>query len=75
MDQPKPRQKMVVKWEHDIKNPENEEYVNEVAFNLGKKIKKVTQDEFNQRYGIKKDAEYYDIKAPKKIKLRIKKKS
>jgi hypothetical protein len=39
-----------VKWEDDIKNPENEEYVNEVAFNLDIDPKDVTQDQFNQRY-------------------------
>jgi len=66
MDKPKPK----IKWEHSIKNPKNEEYVNEVAFNLGKKIKNVTQDEFNQRYSIKKDSTYYDIP---KVKIRIKK--
>ena len=35
---------------NDVNNPENEEFVNEVAFNLDKKSKKVTQEEFDQRY-------------------------
>ena len=35
-----------------------------------KKIKNITQDEFNQRYSIKKDTTYYDIP---KVKIRIKK--
>lgn len=44
----KPQKK--VKWEDDIKNPENEEYVNEVAFNLDIDPKDVTQEQFDQRY-------------------------
>lgn len=48
----------VVRWADNIKNPENKEYVAEVAFNK-KKIGKVTQDEFNQRYGVKKDSTVY----------------
>lgn len=48
----------VVRWADNIKNPENKEYVAEVAFNK-KKIGKVTQDEFNQRYGVKKDSIAY----------------
>lgn len=71
MEKPKP--KMTIKWEHSIKNPDNEEYVNEVAFNLNKKLNKVTQEEFNDRYNIKKDTNYYNIKTPKKIKIRFKK--
>jgi hypothetical protein len=35
---------------NDVNNPENEEYASEVAFNLDKKAKKVTQEEFDQRY-------------------------
>ncbi len=54
----------VVRWADNIKNPENKEYVAEVAFNK-KKIGKVTQDEFNQRYGVKKDSIAY---LPKKKK-------
>jgi hypothetical protein len=48
----------VVRWADNIKNPENKEYVKEVAFNK-KKIGKVTQDEFNERYGVKKDSIAY----------------
>jgi hypothetical protein len=70
MEKPKP--KMTIKWEHSIKNPANEEYVNEVAFNLNKKLNKVTQEEFNDRYSIKKDTNYYNI-TPKKVKIRFKK--
>jgi len=70
MEHQKPKPKMTIKWDHSIKNPANEEYVDEVAFNLGKKIKNITQDEFNQRYSIKKDTTYYDIP---KVKIRIKK--
>lgn len=73
MEVPRPKPRLAIKWEHDIKNPANEEYVNEVAFNLNKKLKNVTQEEFNDRYGIKKDTTYYEMKAPKKIKLRLKK--
>jgi hypothetical protein len=54
----------VVRWADNIKNPENKEFVAEVAFNK-KKIGKVTQDEFNQRYGVKKDSIAY---LPKKKK-------
>jgi hypothetical protein len=54
----------VVRWADNIKNPENKEFVREVAFNK-KKIGKVTQDEFNQRYGVKKDSIAY---LPKKKK-------
>jgi hypothetical protein len=35
---------------NSIKNPENQEFVEEVAFNAGVKPKKVTQIMFNQRY-------------------------
>jgi hypothetical protein len=54
----------VVRWADNIKNPENKEFVREVAFNK-KKIGKVTQEEFNQRYGVKKDSIAY---LPKKKK-------
>jgi hypothetical protein len=40
-------------WEDNIKNPDNKEYVQEVAFNLGIKPLQVTQKQFNQRYNIK----------------------
>jgi hypothetical protein len=38
------------KWVNNIKNPENEEFVVEVAFNLHKPVSQVTQQEFNNRY-------------------------
>ena len=44
----------IVKWEDDIYNPKNKEYVNEVAFNKNKTPNRVTQKEFNKRYDIKK---------------------
>jgi len=37
-------------WTDNIKNPENEEFVVEVAFNLNKPVSQVTQKEFNNRY-------------------------
>lgn len=52
---------LAIKWEHNVKNPENEEFVVEVAFNLNKKVCEVTQDEFNERYGIKKNETYYKV--------------
>jgi hypothetical protein len=42
-----------VKWEDDIYNPKNKEYVKEVAFNKNKSAHRVTQKEFNKRYDIK----------------------
>lgn len=38
------------KWADNIKNPENEEFVVEVAFNLNKPVSQVSQQEFNNRY-------------------------
>ena len=38
------------RWADNIKNPENEEFVEEVAFNLNKPVSQVTQKEFNNRY-------------------------
>ena len=38
------------KWADNIKNPENEEFVEEVAFNLGIHADQVTQQQFNKRY-------------------------
>jgi hypothetical protein len=38
-------------WEDSIHNPDNAEYVLEVAFNLGIEYHEVTQKQFNQRYG------------------------
>ena len=52
----------VVKWADDIRNPENKEFVDEVAFNKGTDSKKVTQAEFNQRYGVKADSTVYKKK-------------
>lgn len=49
-----------VSWEDDVKNPENKEFVVEVAFNkygcnpcTDKDLSKVSQKDFNKRYGIK----------------------
>jgi hypothetical protein len=41
-----------VKWEDNINNPDNEEFVVEVAFNEGVEVEQVTQTMFNQRYGV-----------------------
>ncbi len=41
-----------VAWEDNINNPENEEFVVEVAFNEGVEIWEVTQSQFNERYSI-----------------------
>lgn len=52
----KTNQSPSVAWSDDIRNPENAEYVSEIAFNKGLKEywknpqKKVTQQEFNERY-------------------------
>ena len=37
-------------WPDSILNPENGEFVTEVAFNLGIENSEVTQEQFNQRY-------------------------
>lgn len=37
-------------WANCILNPENKEYVEEVAFNLNIKAEQVTQQQFNKRY-------------------------
>ena len=39
-----------VKWADNIKNPDNQEFVEEVAFNLSIPTNKVTQEQFNIRY-------------------------
>ena len=39
-----------VAWEDNIHNPENSEYVTEIAFNLEIPKDKVTQADFNNRY-------------------------
>jgi hypothetical protein len=36
---------------NSIENPDNEEFLVEVAFNLGKDVEDVTQAEFDARYG------------------------
>jgi hypothetical protein len=68
-----PKVAMRIKWEHDVKNPENAEFVKEVADDLGKGMRNVTQDEFNRRYEIKKTNEYYDydVQVPKKINIKL----
>ena len=38
------------RWADNIKNPENEEFVEEVAFNKGISSSAVTQEQFNERY-------------------------
>jgi hypothetical protein len=38
------------KWVDSIKNPENQEFVEEVAFNLCIPVDQVTQEQFNSRY-------------------------
>lgn len=38
------------KWTNNIKNPDNLEFIEEVAFNLNKAPQQVTQQEFNNRY-------------------------
>jgi len=39
-----------IAWEDDIHNPNNEEFVVETAFSLGISSRKVTQQQFNERY-------------------------
>lgn len=39
-----------VAWKDSIKNPENDAYVVEVAFNEGVDKSQVTQEQFNKRY-------------------------
>ena len=39
-----------IAWEDDINNPNNEEFVVETAFSLGISSRKVTQQQFNERY-------------------------
>ena len=41
-----------VSWEDSIDNPENKEFVLEVAFNEGVETTEVTQEMFNERYGV-----------------------
>lgn len=39
-----------VKWEDNIHNPDNDEFIVEVAFNEGVEVEQVTQEMFNARY-------------------------
>ena len=39
-----------VSWDDNIKNPSNDEFIDEVAFNLGINKSEVTQEQFNKRY-------------------------
>jgi len=39
-----------IHWVDSIENPENEQFVNEVAFNEGIEFHEVTQKMFNKRY-------------------------
>jgi hypothetical protein len=39
-------------WPDSILNPENGEFVTEVAFNLGIENSEVTQEQFNERYAV-----------------------
>jgi hypothetical protein len=41
-----------VAWENNANNPENHEFVVEVAFNEGVEMWEVTQSQFNKRYNI-----------------------
>lgn len=41
-----------VAWDDNINNPENHEFVVEVAFNEGVEIEQVTQAQFNERYDV-----------------------
>jgi uncharacterized membrane protein len=36
-------------WADDARNPENAEFIEEIAFNLDIKANEVTQDDFNNR--------------------------
>jgi len=45
-------------WSDDVRNPENREYVNETANDLGVKKRKVTQRQFNERYAETLDSSY-----------------
>ena len=42
-----------VSYKNSIHNPQNAEFVEEVAFNLDIRTNEVTQHQFNIRYGIK----------------------
>lgn len=42
-----------LRWEDNIHNPNNQPFVLECAFNLNIHPDSVTQEQFNQRYGIK----------------------
>jgi hypothetical protein len=40
----------VTDWKDSVYNPDNQDFVVEVAFNLGISVDKVTQEQFNARY-------------------------
>lgn len=40
------------RYQDSIENPENQPFVLETAFNLGIDTTEVTQEQFNERYGI-----------------------
>ena len=42
--------RMAIEWANSISNPDNAEYVEEVAFNEGCAATQVTQEMFNERY-------------------------
>ena len=46
----KPKKETNAEYYNSITNPDNIEYVNEVAFNMDKEPAEVTQEEFNKRY-------------------------
>lgn len=41
-----------VEWKDSIRNPENDEFVDEVSFNEDIPFNQVTQEQFNKRYEI-----------------------
>ena len=43
-------QTVTVKWEDSIQNPDNQEFIDEVAFNESVASSSVTQQMFDQRY-------------------------
>ena len=50
-----------VAWDDNIKNPDNEEYVAETAFNNDCLVSEVTQEQFNERYQItRRDMSYFN---------------
>lgn len=43
-----------IAWEDNVNNPENHEFVVEVAFNENVEMWEVTQEQFNERYNVGK---------------------